>query len=191
MKFSFQKVGLVGSCLVIALTSLSCSFLARRATPTPTPIPVSTEAAGEVIQEVESAVQTAASGGEIRMQFSESELTSIASLRAAQFAGVQVKDIQVRLRDGQIMISGEVTQDGFDLPLQVALKILLDAQGQPHTQVVDAAIGPIPLPQSLLDEITSQVDSMILEQFSSLSSDFVIDQIIIADGVMTVVGHNR
>jgi hypothetical protein len=176
--------------LVLIFASLACNFgrSAAKVPPTPT-IAVSTQAVGELVENVQAAATEAAKGGTVTLTFTEQQLTSLAVIELqSQTQAQQVNDLQIRLRDGQIQVSGQYTQDSLSLPFNVSLKISA-VNGQPKTELVSAKIGPLPVPQSLLDDITQQIDQVVQDQMKANGSNVYVDQISVADGVLTVTGH--
>jgi hypothetical protein len=106
-------------------------------------------------------------------------------------AAAGVSGVRVSLRDGQIKITGTASQDGFDLPLTVALQVSVSPQGLPQSEVVEARAGPLSVPRSMIDQFTTGFDQLLNERFSQEAGDISIDSITIADGKMTIVAHKR
>jgi hypothetical protein len=103
----------------------------------------------------------------------------------------QIRDIQVRLPDGRMVLSGSTTQSGVNLPVTITLVFSVDANGNPHSQVVEAKVGPFGMPQSVIDQIQARLDAMILQQLGGTSSTIAVDSITIAGGKLTVSAHRR
>ena len=173
--------------ILLPLVSISCLAGSRSIQPTATPIPASTEAVEELGEEVESAVETAQSGGPVQLVITEEQLTSLAVMGVQSSPDVNIKNIQVRLRDGQVQISGQAESRGIDLPLSITIEISVDAAGRPRSKVITAKVGPFSLPDSMLEQITAQLDQAVMNQF--IGGDMVIDSITIADGNMIIEGH--
>lgn len=152
-------------------------------------IPASTEAVEDLKEGVQSAIATAQSGGPIQLVITEAQLTSLAVMRLQAPAESSIEDIQVHLRDGQIRISGTVEQNGVDLPLNISLEVFVEPTGLLHSEVITATVGPFPLPESVLDQITAQLDQALMTQFKA--GDLVVDSVTIAEGTMTILGHVR
>jgi uncharacterized protein YpmS len=176
----------------LATTGLACNLpMLGRSEPTSTPIPVREAAVGELATQVASAAATAASGGPIVLEFTEEQLTSAAALELQSQGDIGVRDIQVFLRDGVIRITGTVNQSGFDLPLSIALSVTADGQGLPHSEVMEAKVGPLSLPQSVIDQFTAGFDQLLASRFTQEAGDVRIDSISIANGKMTIVAYRR
>lgn len=183
---------LVLSLVTLLAAGLACNLPMRGLSePTATPIPVSEAAVGELATQVASAAATAASGGPIVLEFTEEQLTSAAMLELQSAGETGVSNVQVYLRDGVVRITGSVNQSGFDLPLSIALLVTADAQGLPHTEVMEAKVGPLSLPQSVIDQFTSGFDQLLTSRFTQEAGAVAIDSITIADGKMTIVAYQR
>jgi hypothetical protein len=183
--------------LVLVITALLFAGLAcnlpmlGRSKPTPTPIPVTGASVEELATQVASAAATAASGGPVVLEFTEEQLTTAAALELQKSGETGVSGVRVSLRDGQIKITGTASQDGFDLPLTVALQVSVSPQGLPQSEVVEARAGPLSVPRSMIDQFTTGFDQLLNERFSQEAGDISIDSITIADGKMTIVAHKR
>jgi hypothetical protein len=93
------------------------------------------------------------------------------------------------LRDGKMVITGDVDQAGLTLPLSVSLIFNIDGQGQPHSQVTEGTVGPFSLPDSYQSEITGQLDQALISQLNVTANNLMVDSLTIADGRMTVLAH--
>ncbi|MEW5868921.1 MAG: hypothetical protein AB1894_06570 [Chloroflexota bacterium] len=175
---------------VLLLASLACS-LARTRTPTPAPVPVSTEAVDALEKEIESAAATAASGGEVNLTITEQQLTSAAVFALQQQPDAPIEDFQVHLRSEQMQISGRVVNQGTSLSFKVALKLSVDPTGKLQYEIISAKLGSISLPQFVIDEITSQIDSVLTSQLSTTAGDLNLKQITINEGYLTIIGSLR
>jgi hypothetical protein len=71
------------------------------------------------------------------------------------------------------------------------MTVSADADGRPQYEVVSAKVGPFPLPQSILDQMTSQIDAVFASQFGAEAENIYIEQITIADGKMNIQGRPR
>ena len=181
---------LVLTIVVLVTASLACN-LPLRGRKTPTPIPVNPASVEELATQVAAAASAAASGDSIVLEFTEEQLTSAAALELQSQGETRLSNLQVFLRDGMIRITGTANQDGFDLPLSITLKVTADGQGLPHSEIVEAKVGPLSLPQSIMDQFTAGFDQLLTARFAQEAGDVVIDNISIDDGKMTIVAHRR
>ena len=182
-----------GRLLVIGLvlsTGLACNLvnLARFGKANPTPVPVSSEAVEQLVDNIEDAVATASAGGTVTLVMTEEQLSSLAAFEMQKSSNAEIQNLQIRLRDGLVKITGQVNESGLSLRAAIDVKITLDAQGKPHSEVVSAKVGPFSIPETMLNELTSELDHYLLDQINSYGKQLVVEQITIADGRLTMVG---
>lgn len=174
------------------VTSLACNFvnLGRFGREEPTAIVVSTQVAGQLVDNIGDAIATAKAGGTATLVMTEEQLTSLANTEMQKSSGSEsdIKDLQIRLRDGLVRISGTVKQNGFSMRANIDVAIKIDAQGKIHSEIVSARVGPFSIPENMLDELTSMLDRYLVEQITSDGKQLVVEQITIEDGKMTIVG---
>lgn len=192
MIMSPKKLPLLLAGLALGLAALACNLpAARRSTTLPPTIPVSTEA----VQNLEKNLQTAATQvvktGKAKITFTEAQLTSALALELQSQQDMPLSEPQVYLRDGQIQLTGKVSQNGITAPMQVDLTIEANVQGGLHYQIVSAKLGPLPLPQSMVNQLSSQLDQTIAKNLSPATHNLFIESVNIADGQMTISGHTR
>jgi hypothetical protein len=187
----FPSLPILLALVLLLVASLACRLPGlSRADPTPAPVPVSSEAVEDLMAEIESAGATASAGGPIVLELTETQLTSLAALELQNQQEVGIQNLQIRLQNGQVMISGNVAQDSISLPIGVDLNIYVEA-GEPRTEIVSAKLGPLPVPQAYLDQITEQFNQALISQFSSYGQDIVFDSISIQNGIMTITAHTQ
>lgn len=172
----------------LVMVGLACRLPGGNANSSVT-IPVTTEAVDELEANLEQAAEALQSGEPFTLTITEAQLTSIASMELQAIEGAQIDNLQIYLQDGQIQAYGDVNQDGFTLPVGIGINLSTNAQGQIEYDVVQASIGPFPIPESALSQITDQMDQVIMQQIDPNHSYIFLDQITIANGVMTIIGH--
>ena len=194
----FTKRKLVAALCLMALffSALGCNFFDHipgaqtekprpadtQAPPTPAPVlPVQTQ--------VSSAIETVTSGGPITLEFTEAQLNELASQELAGYD--QVQDLHITLGSGTMQVSGKALQSGMSLPLTINLKVNVDAQGRPHAEILSGKAGPFPLPQSILDEVSVQVDQLIQDQLDSTRYNLFVDSVLIENGKLTIAAHTK
>jgi uncharacterized protein YpmS len=127
----------------------------------------------------------------VTLEFTEQQLTSAAALELQSQNEYDVRNIQVGLRDGLIHITGQVSRSGFDLPLKVSMRVTPNAQGQPVAEVVEATVGPLPLPDSLTGQLTERFNEIMRAELNTNGRAILVDSITIADGKMTIQAHTQ
>ena len=175
--------------LSLALLALACIFGAPE-TPAPPP-PVSTEAVQSLEQTLESAASQAQGSGEVNLQVTEEQLTSLVVFQLEEHGDGTISDPQIFLRDGQIQLFANVEREGISGTAKVVLEPNVDADGHPSFDVISASFGPFPIPEQIVSEVEAELNQAFLEELEDQAPNTRIETITIADGVMTITGHAR
>jgi uncharacterized protein YpmS len=192
MPITRQKGAIIMVLAALILASLACNMPAINwQAPATETIPVSTEEVQNLEVTLEAAAATAQSNQSLTIQVTEAQLTSLVALELSNQEDPILHDPQVFLRDGQIELHGNVHQGGLVLPLSMIVTVSIDEQGKPDYQVVSANLGPLPLPQSMLDQLSGQLDQTLANEMGPELEKVFIEDITIADGVMTIAGRTR
>jgi len=146
-----------------------------------------TQAVAQAEEEIESAIATVQSGGPIELQFTEAQLTALAANELENYSEVSISDIHIGLQAGQIQISGKAQSGAFNLPAEIVIAVQTDGKGGLDYQVVHAVFGPLPIPESMLNELTKQLEIGIGNQL--IGSDVYIDDVTIENGILIIKGQ--
>jgi hypothetical protein len=152
--------------------------------PTPgySPVPVSTEAIQSLANKLDS---LGATSGEVTISITESELTSIVEQQMAAQPNSAFSKPQVYLRDGKIKLYATVTTNNLQANALIVFNAVLQDN---HLQVaIDTAdFGPVPVPQTVLDSLTSTINNQLAPLGSRLPTGVALKDIAIADGQLTM-----
>lgn len=180
--------------LSLAAAGLACNLpglAGSNPTPENTPIPVTTQSIEDLKEEIQAAGEALESGEPVSITITEEQLTSLIAAELQKQNQQVVSDPQVRLRDGQITFTANVNQSGLSLPLEAVIEVFLDANGELDYRIVSADLGPFPLSDELLDQISAQFEGPFRSQLRAQTENVTIEEITIADGVLTVTGQRR
>ena len=184
-----RKIALPAFLLVLALASIACTlFVGGPAYPSD-PVAVSPDAAQSLRDQVKQAVESGVAGGPVTFQFTETQLTSIVAERLARDTTPLMTEPKVFLRNGQIQLFGKVQRGVFVANVAVIMNAGVDAAGQPKIEVASADFGPLPTPQALNDLISSFIAEAYTGSLGPAATGFRLENITIADGVMTLTGR--
>jgi uncharacterized protein YpmS len=176
----------------LLFASLACNLPGGARPPVETtPIPVTTESVEQLQENLEEAATQASTTGQVTMVVDEAQLTSLVAIELESQEEKILEDPQVYLREGQIQLYGTAVQGGISLPISVIATVHANEQGEAQYEIVEANAGPLPLPQSILDQFTDQLDQAIGSRLDPENTNIFIDDITIADGKMTISGHTR
>jgi hypothetical protein len=173
----------------ILITTLACSiFIGGPAYPdSPIPGPATTE------QDLQTYIQQAgaegAQTGIITLQITENQLTSYLAFKLETQTNPIITEPRVILRDNQMKVFGKVQSGIFIANISITTQVSVDKNGQPKIEITQTDLGPLPAPQRLNDAVSAFVSEAFTGSFGPIATGFRLDNISIADGIMTVSGR--
>ena len=102
-----------------------------------------------------------------------------------------VRDMQVHFKDGQVDISGTVTQQGLELPLTMTVLVSTNGEGGLQFKINSAKVGPFALPQSIQNQVETLLNQNLQNEIQNLTDKIYIDNVNVGNGVITVTGHTQ
>src|ERR1051325_4568651 len=184
--------------LTLLLTSLACSVFVGGPDYSSLPaVPTSTDALQSMQDEVTRAFTEGAQTGTITLNFTEQQITSYVAAKFQNDSRLQqngqplVTDPQVYLRDGQMQIYGKTKQGMFTANIGVIVSVGVDENGQPKIDVVSADFGPLPAPKGLNEAVAAMVREAYTGSLGPVATGLRIENISIANGIMTISGRIR
>jgi len=171
------------------LSTLACSIFVGGPDYPEQTIPVSAEAVQNLKTQIEAAVQAGAQSGVITLQITEEQITSYLAFRMAAQKNPAFHDPQVFLRDEQMQIYGKVERGYFNANVLVVLTVGIDELGQPKIEISTADFGPFPAPEGLRDSLAALVAEAYTGSLGPIATGFRLENISIANGLMTVTGR--
>jgi hypothetical protein len=182
--------------LSIALTILALAFAALACTINiggpdypQEPVPVSTEAVTALKDQIKAAVELGKQTGQITLQISEPQLTSLFAFRLNENEEPFITDPQVYLRDGQIQVYGKARQGNFEANVRIVLDASVDENGQATLSISSVDFGPLEAPAGLNEGLTAILQEAFTGSLGPVATGFRLETIEIADGVMTLSGR--
>ena len=183
MRIILLLIMLVGS-------SLACKLGSRVVENPLEPIAVTTEAVEELLDKVVSAQNSALSGVETELVITENEVTSLVVFQLQELQSQPVENIQVFLRDGQVLVHGLYRDSGFSFPLEVIAEPSVTESGQLKIKLVIAKIGPMAAPDVLRNQAQSMIDEAVSQAINDQSGEnFKVTFVEIADGSIKIRGY--
>jgi hypothetical protein len=86
---------------------------------------------------------------------------------------------------------GNLLQGETTAPVELVLTVAPNAEGRPAFEIVSAKIGPLPLPDTTIQQFSKELNDAFTSTIDPRMEDIFIDTIVIADGRMTIQGHTR
>lgn len=193
MKITHRMGWLTTLILSLFLSSLACNIPGRNseaATPLPT-IQVSTEAVQSFEDTINAAKEAFDNNQTVEITVNESQLTSMAARELESDPDIPLSNPQIYLRDGQVMLLASLTQNQISVPLEIVLEIGTDGQGNPEYEIVRGQVGPLPVPETIMNRLTDRLDQIIANRTMIDNQPVFIESITIGEGDLTIRGYKR
>jgi len=193
MKISHRMGWLSVPILILFLSSLACNLPGREpATETPLPtIPVSTEAVASLQDTLTAAKDAFENNQTVEITVNESQLTSLVAIELESDPEIPLTDPQIYLRDGQVTLIASLTQNQIAVPVEIVLVLSADGQGNPEYKVVKGQVGPLPVPENLMNRLTSRLDESLASWTRVDNRQVFVESIAVGDGNLTLRGFLR
>lgn len=199
----FKRQGIGVTILMIAalwLASLACRLGAQATTSTPTaqaviPVQVTQQVAtpppAKTTAPQQAATQPAADPDKISITINEAQLNAMVANELSKQSDPELTNPQIQLQNGQILVSGDVNRSGLNARFSATLTVDVTPDGHLQYHVVSASLGPLPLPQSMRDQLSTQLNDLMGTPQTSDGQQIYVETVKIGNGVMTITGHIR
>jgi len=171
--------------LLVALTIIACTA-ADSATLPGGPVEISPEAAQRVEAKLVEAL-TLNPNDQFILRFTDEEVTSYLALKLEETTEPPITDPQIRFTKGKMYIAGKLTNIG---PMQVRAMIVAAPRVIDDQLVIDIEsvyLGPIPVPNTLLDSLSQTIDKALEEAQIELG----ITQVEVFESEIVIAGEKR
>lgn len=126
--------------------------------------------------------------GNVTVAVSDQEINQ--ALEVGNTGGVSpIQNVTVAFTGGNVAFSGDVTQ-----PLQGRLTATfrpMVTDGQFQLDLINARIGPVPVPVSVLTSLETTINEKVATQISRLPTAYSLQDVIIEEGSMTIVARRN
>jgi len=186
----WRKFGLLTAVLALVFSSLACGLGRKPATPAP-PIPIRTEAVKQLQTDVSTASKQIQSGNPFELNVTEEEITSAIAFQLQQSGNETLSEPQVYLRDGIVQLFAKVKQGNFSAYAKILIIVRVTSDGYPAVELDSVELGTLPVTQAFKDQLDKTLQNAVIQYFQYGGENLYLDSITIADGVMTIKGHQR
>lgn len=174
---------------MLLIAGMACNYPISNNSVSITEVPVTTEAVQSLEVDIEQAYEQALETGKLSLVLTEAQLTSLVALQLQTIDAIQVSNVQILLRESQIQIECNLTQDGIQIPSEIIASVYPDTAGKVEVKIISAKIGPLLIPDTLTKTIADTIKTSIQEELFKNLPNLYIDAIVIADGKMNIEGH--
>ena len=179
-----NKLLIILTLLTILMVNAACRLPSRK--PDSTPVPISTEAAEQFEENLESAAESFQTSESITVTLTQEEITSYIVSNLPPDLEFEVTDLQIFLNNDQIEVYGNVDQGMISADAKIVIKPNIDAYGQIRTEIIEFNVGPFPISQSMKDNLSAQIDDAIMNALQANDNDIIVKSIDINNGQMII-----
>lgn len=172
---------------IMVTTTLACQIFAGGPQAPSNEIYTSDNADNSVEQILESAIRDQ-DAETMAFTLSQDQITAFVAEKLAANPDIPIRSPQIILENGQADIYGRLEQSVLTANFHITMKPVVEPSGKLSLEISDADFGPLPLPQVLLDTISTSVNSFISDSFKYRGTHLRIDEIFISDGFVTIEG---
>jgi hypothetical protein len=184
-----HKISIILGMLTLAMVILACTInIGGPDYPSPV-IPVSTDATGEMVSSMQTAVAAGSTTGQVTLVITESQLTSYLTYKLEAQADPFLTNPQVYLQNGQIQLYGTAKKGYFEATAAIILTAGVDDQGHLAVELTSADFGPLPVPAGLTEIITASLQEAFTGAIGPTATGIRLESVTIADGEMTILGQ--
>jgi hypothetical protein len=170
--------------VVILLIGLACQLSGG---PTP-PRPVVTSAAqAESLNQTVQTAQPDPNTGKLTITVTEAQITSYVVQNLQDNYAPILSDPVIVFQPGRVELYGTIKGDSISANGRVVMSVNIDDQGKPIVNISEAKFGPIPVPTSLLTNLSTAVDRSIADSMKDYQSDYRLESISFETGTATIV----
>lgn len=177
--------------LALAASSMACSLFLGGPPP---PEPAVSSSPGQ-LQSVETRIQQALtegmSTGNLHLELSQEELTAYLAGQLAAQAQPLFTNPMVVLQDQEMLVFGRAQSSMVEANFAATVQFSVDQNGKPEIDIGEADLGPVAMPQVIRDALAATIDEVLTGSIGPAAIGFRLENISIADGVMTVSGQLR
>ena len=187
---SYYKFATLSTLSVFFLSTLACSINVGGPVYPSDPIPISTESVLELNEQFKSAIEAGTNNnGTITISVTEAQITSYLAFKFNSQTEPILTNPQVYLRDGQMHIYGITHKGIFVANIGINVSVSVNEEGQPEINLISADFGPFPVPEGFKEAIARVVQEAFTGTFGPIATGFRLENVSIADGIMTVTGR--
>jgi hypothetical protein len=170
--------------MVLTFSNLSCQFPGY-GVKSPDP----TQRAGDIINSV--VTQLAGDTNGFSVTITESQLNSLILQGFGDQAEAIFTNPKVDLKQGQMILSGQIKQSILAINVQVVLEPYIDERGLPKMNLVEADLGSLPVPDGMNQQLSDLFEPMILQAVSGYGQNVKLQTISVSEGEMTITGQKQ
>ncbi|NMC52926.1 MAG: hypothetical protein GYA48_04760 [Chloroflexi bacterium] len=184
MKSIYGK--LIPFLLIVTFVSIACNLPVSVASDPHSPVEVSAQDAQSAVTTLEEAADQLDQSGVTTLQLTESQLTALLADQLASDGRDGFSEPQVQIEGDQIWVVGNIQQGPISASVNLTLAAVKDAAGKPSIQLQSVDFGQFPAPQSMVDNLSSYVNTSINQAMSETAGGYEIVDLVVGNDAITI-----
>jgi hypothetical protein len=177
--------------LLLVTTSLACSLFERAVNPTPNPTdtplpPTSVEPTQPIEQQIETAVSITSTPGVMQIKLTDAEMTQFLTDQLKTQTDPILESPKVHAHDNVVDVTGQIKRGIISGEVTIKLVPGVDTEGKPHLQIQSANFGSIPVPQAIVDNLSSLVDDAMGTNADPSQTGYTVTSIEVFDSYIVI-----
>ncbi|MEE8119968.1 MAG: hypothetical protein V3T55_00460 [Anaerolineales bacterium] len=189
-RLTYRAFALASILASLVLASLACQIDVGGPEPPFPLIAADDQAANDVTNLWQSALDSALDSGEVMLILDENQLNAFVAKRLAAEDSL-LQEPQVFLRQNAIQVYGYVIQGIFRANIHLSISPILDQEGRISFELTLASVGPIPIPEAVKNTISAILTEAFTGTLGSLATGIRVSSLVINDGQLAIVGELR
>ncbi len=124
----------------------------------------------------------------ITVTLTQEQLTAYLMEQLASSPEVPLSDPTIILKNGQGELYGKVQQGPISANMNLVFTLFVNENHQLGANILSAEVGSVPLPSSILDQLTALINQNLSGALMADGSGVKIESVSIGDGSLTVTG---
>lgn len=189
-RLTYRTLALASILVSLFLATLACQIDVGGPEPPFPPIAADDQAANEVTNLWQTALESALDSGEVMLILEESQFNAFVTKRLAAEDSL-LQEPQVYLRQNAIQVYGYIIQGFFRANIHLSISPILDQEGRITFELTLASVGPIPVPEAVKNTISAILTEAFTGTLGSLATGIRVSSLVINDGQLAIVGELR
>ena len=189
-KLTYRTFALASILASLFLATLACQIDVGGPEPPYPLITADDQAADDVTDLWQSALESALDSGEVMLVLDESQLNAF-FVKRLNAEDSLLQDPQVFLRQNAIQVYGYVIQGIIRANMHLSISPILDQEGRISFELTSASVGPMPVPEAVKNTISAILTEAFTGTLGSLATGIRISSLVINDGQLAIVGELR
>ena len=124
---------------------------------------------------------------QITFSISEDQMTANMIQNMPEDVAASLSNPKVKFNPGQVELTATIKGDIISADGRIVMTVNIDPDGKAKIDILDANLGPFPVPPGLLSDLSTAVDNAIADSMKEYQSEYRLESVTFSTGVATIV----